>query len=530
MAADFDYKPLRESGEVRLIKVLPDLDHGHISLTLSHEDLPAEYRCLSYEWREDTATHIILLNGRPFKVRPNLHDFLRRARETWPNENIWIDAICINQLDVIERGKQVQQMGKIYSGATEVLMWLGADPATDLAVSMFSMCHFADHEATVHGETNIEVLEQCLRNDPDVFIDAIKAFALNSYAERAWVTQEVLLAKQPLLVTTSAVLTLKCLRDVSIHDEQQLRLLRTVKGCDLFGLAFWWFGGQDNPTSAYRQDFPSNFPAKRCTLACDHVYSLLGLVKEGSKFPVNYNEDITTLFWRTVEFFTTPPFEVGESSWFLGDLMRLLCVNADDLMVNNVGGSSMFRYRGFLAPDDPRTCHSLNSELERTNKATHKCHSPTDDQHEPPCHLTVCAVRHSLDTHAHLVFEVSTEETYRLSYLIDNDGRQVLVPQPSGSAEAPRDFQLLYGVPNSDDFKVLTTSAFMTLSSIEKGNEHVRIAVYLPRESVLRTLTREPRPTTFQRSLYNEFGQSPESRIECGLRARYKSLLVIAHT
>ena len=40
---------------------------------------------------------------------------------------IWIDAVCINQLDIVERNQQVQLMGWIYSHASSVTIWLGPE-------------------------------------------------------------------------------------------------------------------------------------------------------------------------------------------------------------------------------------------------------------------------------------------------------------------------------------------------------------------------------------------------------------------
>ncbi|TGO27175.1 hypothetical protein BPAE_0046g00380 [Botrytis paeoniae] len=39
---------------------------------------------------------------------------------------LWVDAICINQNDVIEQGIQVKRMGMIYSSAETVIVWIGA--------------------------------------------------------------------------------------------------------------------------------------------------------------------------------------------------------------------------------------------------------------------------------------------------------------------------------------------------------------------------------------------------------------------
>jgi hypothetical protein len=50
-------------------------------------------------------------------------------RVSYLRENIWIDTICINQAATDEKNDQVAQMGKVYSNARKVTMWLGETPA-----------------------------------------------------------------------------------------------------------------------------------------------------------------------------------------------------------------------------------------------------------------------------------------------------------------------------------------------------------------------------------------------------------------
>jgi hypothetical protein len=80
-----------------------------------------------YKWGSSDKTDVISLNGKPFTVRRNLLGFLEIARKKRYSKPIWIDALCINQSHMEERVHQVQLMGKIYSGATEVWTWLGDD-------------------------------------------------------------------------------------------------------------------------------------------------------------------------------------------------------------------------------------------------------------------------------------------------------------------------------------------------------------------------------------------------------------------
>jgi hypothetical protein len=52
---------------------------------------------------------------------------LRYLRPTRGIRLIWVDAICINQNDTVERGSQVAKMGQIYSQCSQVVVWLGSD-------------------------------------------------------------------------------------------------------------------------------------------------------------------------------------------------------------------------------------------------------------------------------------------------------------------------------------------------------------------------------------------------------------------
>lgn len=61
---------------------------------------------------------------------------LEHAQRSVPlaHECIWTDAVCINRQDVGERGARVALMGKIYSQASQVLVWLRpTDDSTQMA-------------------------------------------------------------------------------------------------------------------------------------------------------------------------------------------------------------------------------------------------------------------------------------------------------------------------------------------------------------------------------------------------------------
>jgi len=81
-----------------------------------------DYFALSYCWGEGGFTHRIILNGRIFPVTENLESALRAVRGEWDVTRLWVDALCINQNDVAERGREVPRMREIYGNAAAVFV------------------------------------------------------------------------------------------------------------------------------------------------------------------------------------------------------------------------------------------------------------------------------------------------------------------------------------------------------------------------------------------------------------------------
>jgi hypothetical protein len=67
----------------------------------------------------------ILCNGVDVEISANLFDALRQLRNVQIPVVIWVDFLCINQQDVMERSLQVAMMREIYEKSREVIIWLG---------------------------------------------------------------------------------------------------------------------------------------------------------------------------------------------------------------------------------------------------------------------------------------------------------------------------------------------------------------------------------------------------------------------
>jgi hypothetical protein len=144
-ANDFRFHlPLdRDSKQIRLLTVASGDDSSEISCTVTVVSLtatpPPQYEALSYCWGDMKDTRTITLRHpehqggqvqQQFTVTANLASALRRIRHRDRDRILWIDAICINQNDVLERGHQVSFMRSVYKSAERTLIWLGENDST----------------------------------------------------------------------------------------------------------------------------------------------------------------------------------------------------------------------------------------------------------------------------------------------------------------------------------------------------------------------------------------------------------------
>lgn len=138
--------------EFRLLILLPpkgSWESEPVGCKIEHAylDDPPPYYALSYHWGNPSATLPIRVNGQDVQVTTNLEAALRELRARGIL-TVWVDALCINQQDPVEKGLQVMRMGSIYSRAVEVLAWLG--PETEgsvIAMNRLGGLNFPTSEA-----------------------------------------------------------------------------------------------------------------------------------------------------------------------------------------------------------------------------------------------------------------------------------------------------------------------------------------------------------------------------------------------
>jgi hypothetical protein len=139
-----EYEPIHGlpgGDHIRILSLAPSenlSDPIHVQLSVVKLADDPNFVALSYCWGDATDKLPIFCNEKQFHVTKNLDSALRHLRDESKERIFWIDAICIDQNNVTERGYQVNLMREIYRTAGGVLIWLGdADADSDL---VFPLC------------------------------------------------------------------------------------------------------------------------------------------------------------------------------------------------------------------------------------------------------------------------------------------------------------------------------------------------------------------------------------------------------
>ncbi|KAI0379269.1 heterokaryon incompatibility protein-domain-containing protein [Hypomontagnella monticulosa] len=184
------YTPLPDN-HIRLLTLFPSLPTDDIVITLQLSRLRQDaYEALSYVWGSQENPRSAYSDENrlsTISVTQNLDEALRHLRYTDRPRIMWIDTICINQFDHVEKGKQVAMMGNIYRDADRVVVWLG--PEQDESGLTWSM-------TVLEGAVNATWVDDGAMLPFDIKdIVAIYNLLSRQWFTRLWIRREIYLAR-----------------------------------------------------------------------------------------------------------------------------------------------------------------------------------------------------------------------------------------------------------------------------------------------------------------------------------------------
>lgn len=330
----FQHCPLPDAKtHVRLLKVLSVVESRaipiHCELTTFFIAEAPPYRAISYTWGDPAPLASVLVNGRQMHVRLNCAYALRQTHQINGDGIrdflIWIDSICINQLDKAERGSQVSMMGDIFKTATKVLACVGAHEDDSEFLYGFLSGEEAKFQSILLSDASItwktkgfhdfklncrKLVSWRWKYPRSVLIRLCKSlakFLARSYFHRVWIYQELFLGrdisvycgdqKLPIswICLTSSIIkswlwaTTDCLRFFGGSNYDLWKALCSKTGETMPLLLA---GAKEQPPMRF---YPATFAiaALSCQDPRDRIYGILSIIEpvESRQFQPDYSKD-----------------------------------------------------------------------------------------------------------------------------------------------------------------------------------------------------------------------------------------------
>jgi hypothetical protein len=342
----FAYRDLdlsSESRQIRLLKLLPAPSiNDDIRCTIYHSSLDDSptYEALSYVWGSEDKKPFISVGYQPqhsaevsqqheaedgdgsldsglqLDVTRNLHDALRHIRLPESERIMWIDAICINQELDLEKNHQVNLMGQIYKASKQVVLWLGEEKDSAIALNFLRKMPLGSNGYADSSSLN-------LKDEDSTDWVALSAcedlFLKRPYWHRSWILQEVVHGRDVTVYIGTQKLPIEdLLRHFTIFFVLRMAIISLLtspynkaeheKG--VMSIETWFRSAgaaksMPNSLINLRARFKQSSEEPRLAALLhtfrgqlakkpkDKIYSLLGMAKKEYEIEINYNPDET---------------------------------------------------------------------------------------------------------------------------------------------------------------------------------------------------------------------------------------------
>lgn len=309
--------------ELRLLTILPSKDpEAPLECTVTEVERGKEppYQALSYVWGDVNAKTDIICNGQLFTITQNLSDALEQLRRPNTPRTLWVDSICIDQHNDLEKSSQVRCMGSVYSTATEVVVYLGKTAALSSqaghAVQMIAdACREYEsssgvdlkHPLNGHFYASAAVSKANLRS---ISWAALRELFLQPWFTRVWCIQEICLASSAVMIWGTSEFNWPDVGMTALWITWHNHLVAESR--DLIDMSFDQYR---NVTKIYQCTLNIRYPRNdtaatlhrfrpwKATDPRDKVYGLLGLPNLESwtsSIPIDYTKSMEEVYADTL--------------------------------------------------------------------------------------------------------------------------------------------------------------------------------------------------------------------------------------
>lgn len=278
-----------------------------------YEDV-IEYEALSYTWGESEKPHDIYIENLTLPVTENLFQALKHLRYPFQDRIMWIDAIAIDQENLKERGHQVDQMGRVYFQAEQVMIWLGK-PSLATDVFMDSLRSLHDKHNRIGGlrwePSDPRWLDLWSTAQPELRahhynLETLQRKGLQTLLEhpwfrRVWILQEVANSKRATFqagskfIPTRIFILAPRLIKISVNSHNQA-IFDIMPGPSR--TTSWWSHKKDLYTLLDR------FRESQATDERDMIYALLGMSSDRKNhgFQADYTKPAELVVYETCRY------------------------------------------------------------------------------------------------------------------------------------------------------------------------------------------------------------------------------------
>ncbi|KAF9776133.1 hypothetical protein IL306_005720 [Fusarium sp. DS 682] len=302
------------------------------------QDEMMDYEALSYVWGSQDTPHEIQVNEKTLAITKSLYEALQHLRQPNKDRILWVDALCIDQSNIKERGHQVNLMGEIYRKADRVIIWLGFhNRGTRLLITAAEKfkAHLPPEAFREWSREDPRWKDQWMQvendseEDREDLVDGLKSFMDHPWFKRVWILQEVANAKRAIVkcdqgeIPASIFALLPLAMGASIGEQCRAVLdimLRMLKGTS------WWNQNRNLCNLLWK------FKGCKATDPRDKVYALLGMasdIKDVSMKPDYAKDELAVvrdflcyLLGEEWPANASPASNIGELQSNLADLSR----------------------------------------------------------------------------------------------------------------------------------------------------------------------------------------------------------------